>query len=281
LVYSFKDNVICISQQNKIKGRFLREVVINNIKTGKKEYVTFEGRGSNCNYVLGSRLYYDEYIASWKNPNAKYVIKYIDLNTLKKYDVCMYDMAFHDARFVLRADGDVSLSINDLKGISHIIIFNDGDYKEVIAQKWVDVVDYTSNGLFYTIPDCTVEELDKKEYSFQVNSYKLILKNESGNEKVLLTRQAGSESYMLGAELKIFDNYFIRINEQEVYYIDYFEVYNFKGELIKKIMLNQWPKLGKSVTKETFITYYDGAIRNLFYRGDIDKLEVQTIKLKD
>ncbi len=269
-VFNYYDKNIFIGKYTD-KSTVCREIIIQNTLSKDKQFVRISLGGSTSYYILGSKLYFDEYDSN----NSKYFIKNIDVNSLKEETVCMYNGNFKSGEFVLRGDGAIAFKIEDLQGVSHIFRYNNGVYKDIVTKRWCKLIDYDNRGIFLLIPDGTDEQLSNLKDGYFVSEYAFSVFSESGDIKVLLKRKGGDVG-----TFKVNNDYFIRISKSEnTYYSDYVEKYDFQGNLIKKIPLKQWPILGKKVLTYSRVIYFNGSIYNLFNRRDTDELEVETIKL--
>lgn len=276
-IYKYNDELIFIINYSDGSKPY-RQIIIQDTKKGERTILKLKNNGSSrqC-YILGDRLYFDEYEMNKNDKKVKYLVKYLNLTTLEQRLVCKYEGAFDEAEFVLRKDGAIAFIVNDNNGLSKIQRFNKGIYKDVICKKWCGLVEYDEKGVYFTEPDVTDKKLNSIEYS--PDKCNFILCSDSNQQKILLKRE-GIDADKLRMELKVFDNFFILINKENTYFPNSIEKYDFTGKLLKSIKLKQWPAFGKRVITKSDVIYYEGKILNCYYRGDTGVLEIQTIDIK-
>jgi hypothetical protein len=164
-------------------------------------------------------------------------------------DVCSYsDKTRIDfGRFSVRKDGALALMIGNENGKSDIITWNSGLFEEVAKGKYCQLIEYDDRGVYYTAPDKNSRlisydengkryyiDSDKADDEIRKNgpfpffdSHVLILHVENGKETVLL-KTTGDNAYKIeGNGIKVFQDYFVRIQDKEI------EKYDFTGQLKK------------------------------------------------
>lgn len=270
-VFSYDKKVVYVGQRktNNRNDKF-REIIIQNFLTGNKESIEIGFHSSNSCYILGNRLYFDEFVTDQFNDKKyKYIVKYLNLDSLEQKTVFTYDKEFDYARFVLKEDGEIAFIVSDSMGISQIYKYSSGAVEEVVKKRWCNLIDYDKRGIFYTAPTYTNDELSNFTNSAQINEYEFNLKPEKEEEKVLLKVDKFGD-------FKIFDNFFLYV---DLYSQDFIMKYNYEGVQLDKYDLINWPNFGKRVFTISNIIYGDGVMQNLFYRQDTNELEIQSINI--
>lgn len=274
-IFTYNDRLIYIIERKDANSHLFGEILSQDIVSKKIKSIKLNSLGSRSYYILGNRVYFDEYDTNDFNKN-KYFIRYVNLDTLEQKTVCVYDEDFHTAKFVLRKDGAVAYAVNDSNGISQIFRYNNNLIEKIFEKRWCSLVDYDNRGVFYTAPSNSEQELSNFKHSFNVNEFEFILQPDNGEQKVLLKRK-GEQAQVFWSEIMLFDKFFLFINS---YSGGYVEKYNYEGVLSEKIKLKEWPSLDKKVVTDSEVIYSDRAILNVFFRQDTNELEVQKINLE-
>ena len=296
-IFEYKDNIVVVARHKFVVEGSYGLVGIHNQTTNKNTIIKVEVNNSNRDcYLLGNKLYFSEIIRSNGQASNQFVIKYMDLDTFEVNNVCSYSAkdTIDYGNFSVRKDGAVALMVKNENVQCNIVTWNSGLFEEVVESVYyLELIEYDNHGVYYIAPaknsrlkiydvegkvsyidlDKIDDEVRKDNPFYSFDSYEFILHAQNEKETVLL-KSTGEGSYKInGNGIKVFQDYFVRIQYEEI------EKYDFTGQLIKKIPLKQWPIVSKGRGRETYVTYVNGEMVNVCYQRETNELDMEIVNL--
>lgn len=297
-IFGYNNNIIVVGHYSKIGYNSYGMVAIHNQTTNKNTIIKNKVNDScrDC-YMLGNKLYFSEVANSSGLASEQFNIKYLNLDTLEVNDVCSYiqKTRIEYGRFSVRKDGALALKVGNENGQSDIMTWHSGRFEGVVKGEYCELIEHDDRGVYYTAPGKNSRlishdengkryyvDLDKADYEIRENgiypffdSHVLVLHEQNGKETVLL-KSTGDDAYKIkGNGIKVFQDYFVRIQDKEI------EKYDFTGQLTKKIALKQWPMVwkGKYLFTYCYVSYVNGELMDICYQRDTNEIDMQTVNL--